>query len=186
MRLASGVYYHRNDVNWDGYLKFLTLTLHKDSDNNIQKCFNLLVKEIRYSFGYFEYFGVKVETQHYHTICFAHRMPQEWRKEKWIQITEDSFEVDIRATERPLHNINKLVSYTVDQYVVSQTGLIRFSMSKHWLPAGWKRKWSELISLNDYDYHQALPYWHSWLDGWALVSNEVIKEKALQKRERRM
>jgi len=164
-RIASGIYY-RSAKGWR--LRFLTLTLKEGSNNDIHECFRVLKERIRRKFKDFEYFAVKIDGSrpHMHLVYFGSFMLQRWLRAAWLEITGDSFVVDIRSTREPIYDPQRLAGYCISQYVTYQEGTIRFSKSKNWLPKGWNDVWKRLLKACKYDFKKVLAHWHSWLLGY--------------------
>ena len=110
----------------DNRLRFLTLTLKKDSPQDIMTCWNNMKGRIRRKFEVFEYFLVRVENQHLHLLFFGSYMPQDWLSRSWLAVTGDSPVVDIRACKNRVFDSTRLYHYAIKQYVIGQDGEIRF------------------------------------------------------------
>jgi len=184
-RIASGIYY-RSSKGWR--LRFLTLTLKEGSKNDIHECFRVLKERIRRKFSDFEYFAVKIsgDRPHMHLVYFGSFMLQRWLRSAWLEITGDSFIVDIRSTREEIYDAQRLAGYCIGQYVTSQDGDVRFSKSKNWLPKNWLEVWKNLLQVYNYDMKKVLDSWHSWLLGYAFpreIESEVYSFKNRKKKK---
>lgn len=171
-RLSSGMYYWKSDA-----LRFLTLTSAPDS-GDIWRAWKSFVQQVRRKYGQFAYFMIQTNEGNgvIHCVFKGKYIPFEWIQDKWRRY-HGAFHVNIKKVGK-VYSPSGLAGYFLSQYIQRQNAIVRYQMSRDWLPPGNIKIWT--IVKRKYrkrGMEVILESWHEWLD-----SNHQTKLKRFKKR----
>lgn len=159
-RLSSGMYYWKADT-----LRFLTLTSSPNSVD-IWRAWKSFVQQVRRKYGQFAYFMIQTNEGNgvIHCVFKGKYIPFEWIQDKWT-IYHGAFHVNIKKVGK-VYSPSGLAGYFLTQYIGHQNAIVRYQMSRDWLPPKNIEKWTWMKRrYRKKGMNVVLNEWHNWLDG---------------------
>ena len=158
-RLSSGMYYWKSDR-----LRFLTMTSAPNS-GDIWRAWKSFVQQVRRKYGQFAYFMIQTDEGNgvIHCVFKGKYIPFEWIQEKWKRY-HGAFHVNIKIVGR-VCNPSGLAGYFLSQYIGHQNAIVRYQMSRDWLPPENIKQWAYVKRRHrQKGFDVVLNEWHKWLD----------------------
>jgi hypothetical protein len=153
------MYYWKADT-----LRFLTLTSAPDSVE-IWRAWKSFVQQVRRKYGQFAYFMIQTNEGNgvIHCVFKGKYIPFKWIQDKW-KIYHGAFQVNIKRVGK-VYSPSGLAGYFLTQYIGHQNAIVRYQMSRDWLPPKNIEKWTWMKRrYREKGMTVILNQWHIWLD----------------------